>query len=78
MESPSPLSGWVTLEQAPLPREPPFLHLSNGAAGVSVREAKAAWWWGGHSLHVRCLVSAPLFPPQTLPLRPLLPLEGVG
>lgn len=46
MESPSPLSGWVTLEQAPLTWEPPCLHLSNGAAGVSVREAKAAWWWG--------------------------------
>lgn len=55
MESPSPLSGWVTPEQAILTLEPPFPHLSNGAGGACKRSPRPVVG-GEHCLHVRCLV----------------------
>lgn len=65
MESPSPLSGWVTPEQAILTLQPPFL--PSVKWGWWCRQEKPKARWGEHYLHVKCLVlpvTSSLTPPR--------------
>lgn len=79
MESPSPLSGWVILEQAILTLQPGSSICPMGP--VVLPEKPEACWWGEPCLHVRYLAVPAVASPQPFPdppLPPALPLGGLG
>lgn len=80
MESPSPLSGWVILEQAILTLQPGSSICPMGPVVLTEKPEREACWWGETCLHV-CLLAVllllPQIPSQTL-LSPCPPLGRVG